>query len=43
MFGAVRDRKQAFLDYKNIIFMKVAKLTFFQKEKKKSMVSFYVK
>ena len=28
LFGAVLDRKQAFLDYKNISFMKAAKLTF---------------
>ena len=31
MFCAVLDRKQAFLDFKNINFMKVAKLTFFQR------------
>ena len=31
VFCAVLDRKQAFLDFKNINFMKVAKLTFFQR------------
>ena len=38
MFCAVLDRKQAFLDFKNIILMKVAKVTFFQTGKSMVLV-----
>ena len=31
VFSTVLERNHAFLDFKNISFMKVAKLTFFQK------------